>query len=117
MSGVVVIPWYATGFRGDQLEIDLKEIAAISTRYGASDYRVYRGRDDRYRFQQMTTWDEHIDWQRYWESPEMTYFRATHSGWYQVPLLYTWWDLSTSGSVDETAAEPAAVVAENGDAA
>ena len=30
----------------------------------------------------------------------MTYFRASHSSWYQVPVLYGWWDLATSGSID-----------------
>ncbi len=29
----------------------------------------------------------------------MVYFRASHSSWYQVPVLYGWWDLTAAGHV------------------
>ena len=106
MAGTVIVPWYATGFRADAFERALAEIAATALRYGASSYAVYRSRDDRYRFQQLAAFEEHIDWERYWEGPEMTYFRASHSSWYQVPVLYGWWDLTAGGAV---APEPVAV--------
>jgi len=99
MAGTVMVPWYATGFRGDAFEKDLGEAAAVALRYGASSYSVYRSRDDRYRFQQFAAFDEHLDWERYWDGPEMTYFRAAHSSWYQVPVLYGWWDLSAHSAV------------------
>ena len=53
MSGVVHVPWYATGFRGDQLQAELERVSALSVRYGATHYTVYRGRDDRYKFLQV----------------------------------------------------------------
>jgi hypothetical protein len=99
MSGTVIVPWYATGFRPNDFEEALNEVAATALRYGASSYAVYRGRDDRYRFQQLAAFAEHLDWERYWEGPEMTFFRTTHSSWYQVPVLYGWWDLSVHGGV------------------
>jgi len=101
MAGTVIIPWYATGFRADQFEKDLSEVAATALRYGASSYAVYRSRDDRYRFQQLAAFEEHLEWERYWDGPEMVYFRAAHSSWYQVPVLYGWWQQSVSGSVDD----------------
>ena len=103
MAGVVHIPWYATGFRADGFDTDLVDIAAVALRYGATSYAVYRSRDDRYRFQQLAAFEEHLDWERYWDGPEMTYFRASHSSWYQVPVLYGWWDLKASGAVSEDA--------------
>jgi hypothetical protein len=108
MAGTVIVPWYATGFRGDAFELALNEVAATALRYGASSYAVYRARDDRYKFQQLAAFDEHLDWERYWDGPEMTYFRATHSSWYQIPVLYGWWDLTTAGGVSP---EPVAGVA------
>ena len=57
MAGVVSIPWYATLFRGDRFAEALGEIAPLATRYGATDYRVYRNRDDMYRFNQMATFE------------------------------------------------------------
>ena len=70
----------------------------MALRYGASSYAVYRARDDRYRFQQLAAFEEHLDWERYWEGPEMIDFRARHSSWYQVPVLYGWWDLTAGGA-------------------
>ncbi len=104
MAGTVIVPWYATGFRADALEQELGDLAATALRYGATSYGVYRSRDDRYRFQQLAAFEEKLDWERYWEGPEMTYFRTAHSSWYQVPVLYGWWDLSSSGAILGTAA-------------
>jgi hypothetical protein len=102
-AGTVVIPWYATGFRADAFELALNELAATALRYDASSYAVYRARDDRYKFQQLASFSEHLDWERYWDGPEMIDFRVRHSSWYQVPVLYGWWDLTASGAlVSET---------------
>jgi hypothetical protein len=99
MAGTVVVPWYATGFRADAFEASLNEIAPIAMRYGASSYAVYRSREDRYRFQQLAAFDDHYDWERYWMGREMTDFRVRHSGWFQVPIVYGWWDLTVGGAI------------------
>jgi hypothetical protein len=39
----------------------------------------------------------------------MVYFRSRHSSWYQVPVLYGWWDLTAAGAV-----EPEPVASGNG---
>jgi hypothetical protein len=100
MAGTVIIPWYATGFRADGFGEALNEVAATALRYGASSYSVYRARDDLYKFQQFAAFDKHLDWERYWDGNEMTYFRARHSSWYQVPVLYGWWDLTAGGAIE-----------------
>ncbi len=100
MAGTVMIPWYATGFRADGFEAALNEAAAVAMRYGATSYAVFRSKDDRYRFQQFADFESHTDWERYWEGPEMTTFRARHSGWYQVPVLYGWWTRTAVGSIE-----------------
>jgi len=98
MSGVVQIQWYATGFRGDQLEAELTRISAIAPQYGATGYTVYRGRDDRYKFLQVLEFDEHVDFDRYWQGPELVDFRTYCQGWFQVPVAYSWHDLVTAGT-------------------
>jgi len=100
MAGTVIVPWYATGFRADGFEKDLNDVAATALRYGASSYAVYRARDDRYKFQQLAAFDEYLEWERFWEGEEMSYFRTIHSSWYQVPVLYGWWDLTTAGAIE-----------------
>ncbi len=102
MAGTVVIPWYATGFRSDDFETALNEVAATALRYGATSYSVYRARDDRYKFQQFAGFEDHLDWERYWTGPEMTRFRTIHSSWYQVPVLYGWWDRTAGGEIHLT---------------
>ena len=92
MAGVVHIPWYATLFRGDRLAAAVSEVAAVSLRYGATQYRVHRSQDDAYRITQMVWFESRLDWQRYWEGPEMVAFRAEWMSKYQVPVLYVWHD-------------------------
>ena len=99
MAGAVHIPWYATGFRADGMEAALAEIAPLALRYGATSYHVYRSRDDRYKFLQVAVFQDKLDWERYWSGPEMTRFRQVHSGWYQVPVLYQWADISIEGAM------------------
>jgi hypothetical protein len=111
MAGTVIVPWYATGFRADDFEQALNEAAAMALRYGATSYAVYRSKDDRYRFQQLAHFEQHLDWERYWDGPEMVDFRSRHSSWYQVPVLYGWWDLTAGASIE---GETVAIDAPNG---
>jgi quinol monooxygenase YgiN len=105
-AGVVHIPWYATLFRGDALEAALAEIAPVAQRYGATDYRVYRSRDDMYKFLQLSTFEDKTSWEAYWYGPEFIQFRAEYASYYQVPVLYVWNDLVIQGGLDT---EPAAI--------
>jgi len=103
-AGSVHIPWYATLFRGDQLEGALQEIAPVAMRYGARDYDIFRSRDDRYKFLHTVTFDSKADWERYWMSPEFIDWRAEYTSWYQVPVLYVWHDLIAQGQTQLTEA-------------
>lgn len=96
--GMVHIPWYATFFRGDKFETALKVATEGAARYGATDYAVYRSRDDRYKFLQTVSFDSKLDWERYWNSQEMIDFREEFSGFYQVPVLYVWHDVVTEAT-------------------
>jgi hypothetical protein len=111
-GGSVHIPWYATGFRGDKLAAALEDIAPVSLRYGASSYALFRYRDDRYKFLQTATFHDYADWNAYWNSPEFERFRAVNSSFYQVPVLYTWADITAEGALPYdpvTGGQPAAV--------
>jgi len=99
MAGVVHIPWYATVFRGDKFAAALGEIAPLALRYGASDYRIYRSRDDQYKFFHFSTWEAKADFERYWYGEDFSDWRRDFSSWYQVPVLYNWTDLIHTGSM------------------
>ena len=99
-AGVVQIPWYATLFRAERFAAALEQIAPVAMRYGATDYRVYRSRDDRYRFIQMATFEDKLDFERYWYGDDFSAWRADYSSWYQVPIVYSWSDLVLHGSLE-----------------
>ncbi len=113
MTQVVQIPWYVTFFRGDKFEAAIREIAPIALRYGASEYSVYRSRDDAYRFLQMATFEHKADFERYWYGEEFSVWRADYSSWYQVPIVYTWADMLMRGGIGEL--EGLAPVPQRGD--
>jgi hypothetical protein len=100
MAGVVLIPWYATGLRGDQLAVALGEIAPIALRYGASEYHIYRSRDDKYRLMHFSTFENKADFERYWYGEEFAAWRSDFSSWYQVPILYQWMDMIHAGALE-----------------
>jgi hypothetical protein len=104
-AGVVQIPWYATGFRGDGLEDALTQIAPLALRYGARSYVVYRMHEDRYRFNQLAEFDSKLDFERYWYGEEFIDWRVRHSSSYQIPVVYAWSDLVTAGGLELAALE------------
>lgn len=65
MAGVVHLQFYATGFRHDDLEAALAQLAPISMRYGATRYEVFRSRDDRYKFLMAIDFESKGDWDAY----------------------------------------------------
>jgi len=104
MAGNVVhIPWYVTFFRGDRFEEALMQIAPLALRFGASEYSIYRSRDDQYRFLQMATFEDKADFERYWYGDDFNDWRRDFSSWYQVPIIYSWNDLVFQGSLEHAA--------------
>ena len=100
MAGVVNIPWYATVFRGDKFEIALREIAPVALRYGATDFEVLRSNDDRYRFFQFAYFVEKADFELYWYGPEFVEWRADYTSWFQVPIVYSFFDRVARGELN-----------------
>ena len=101
--GYVHIPWYATVFRGDKLAEALAEIAPIATRYGATEYQVYRARDDAYKFLQIAAFEDKLDWDRYWYGEEFVAWRAEYSSVYQVPVVPGWADVVVRDAIEAEA--------------
>jgi quinol monooxygenase YgiN len=104
MAAVCNIPWYVTVFRGDRFELALREIAPVCLRYGATDYEVMRSHDDRYRFWQFSHWENKGDFDAYWYGQEFSEWRADYASWYQVPLVYNWFDRVIAGELERNGA-------------
>lgn len=99
MAGSIHIPWYATVFRGDRFELALREIAPVALRYGATEYTAYRYNDDRYKFLQTALFESKEDFERYWYGPEFNEWRGEYSSWYQVPVVYGWAEVISTGAI------------------
>ena len=72
---------------------------AVALRYGATDWAVYRYNDDRYKFQQLATFEDAAGYTLYWNGPEFAAWRADYAGWYQVPVVYAPMRLVASGRI------------------
>jgi hypothetical protein len=108
VAGVVHVQWYATVLRQEVFAAEVARAAPIALRYGATQYSVHRSNDDRYKILQMSWFESHGDWYRYWESPEMIEFRRRNSGHYQIPVMYVWHEeLATGALGPEVQLEPA----------
>ncbi len=98
-GGVIWVQWYATVLRQEAFALEVAQVAPLALRYGATQYAVHRSLDDRYRITQMSWFDNHDDWYRYWDGPEMIEFRARNSRHYQIPITYTWHDELAAGAL------------------
>lgn len=99
MAGVVHVQWYATLFRSEDMAREVSRAAALSLRYGATQYQVHRSRDDMYRITQMSWFESKTAWYRYWDGPEMIAFRRRNAARFQVPITYVWFDELASGAM------------------
>ena len=106
MAGIAHVAWYATLFRGDQFEVAMREIAPLALRYGATDFEVMRSNDDRYRFFQFAHFENKTDFERYWYGPEFMDWRADYTSWYQVPVIYSWFDRVIAGALETNHVSP-----------
>jgi hypothetical protein len=103
MAKIAYVQWYATVFRGDQLERALEEIAPVALRYGATEFLLMRAGDDRYRMHQFSWFENKLDWDSYWLGPEFVAWRADFSSFYQVPLVYAFHEQVARGEIAEAA--------------
>jgi quinol monooxygenase YgiN len=97
---VIHVQWYATVLQGNTFAEAVSEFAApLTLKYGALKYSVMRSIDDPYRITQQIWFDDHDNWYRYWDGPEMIEFRAKHSRHFQIPVVYFWSDEIASGAL------------------
>jgi hypothetical protein len=101
----ILLPWYATLFRGDRFAEALQEIAPVAMRYGATSYHVYRSEEDLYKFWHWTAVPDKLTWERYWYGDEFARWRAEHASWYQVPIVYTIAHEITAGRIEHETLE------------
>lgn len=89
MSGLAYhLPYYATGLRADQLAEAFVELTPELLRLGALDVRVYRSKEDSYKFLQVIQVEDKDTWARIWNGEAFVRFRTVCGPWFQKPLAY-----------------------------
>lgn len=111
MSGLAYhLPYYATGLRADQLAEALDELTPELLRLGALEVRVYRSKEDAYRFFQVIQVEDKETWTRIWNGTAFVRFRTVCGPWFQKPLAYAPYETISqsvaSGVTDVFAADP-----------
>jgi hypothetical protein len=97
MAYISEISWHVTPFRA-QRWIDLWEpAAALASKYGAEDWRIYRSTEDPLLFRQTITWNDKADFESYWFSEEVSAIREQVIDLYDKPLLPVWFTPIVSG--------------------
>jgi len=98
MPVLTEIRWVANPFRGDKFAEAWLPLAEAVVDYGATAWGFYRALDGRLDFVQHAIFPSKADFERYWYSETVAQARAEMSGYYQVPLLPTFWEITGSGS-------------------
>lgn len=104
MSYTVMIPWYATALRADDLAFALEKISKLALQHQGLRYDVYRFKDDRYRFVQYLEFPTKLEWEAFWYGEVFQDMRASTQGWYQVPVVYSPVEPVTTGRLELTPA-------------
>ena len=99
---MVVINWVANPFRGDRLQEAWEPAAALVTSYGARAWAWTRSKDDPITFAQYAVFEKKVDFERYWNAPEIAEARVQIAGLYQVPLLPVWFECVGWGAITDS---------------
>ncbi|HEX8065128.1 MAG TPA: hypothetical protein VF520_01240 [Thermoleophilaceae bacterium] len=87
---LVLIPWHVNPFRGDAFEERWRPLAEAVLDYGATSWALVRAREEPLAFMQLATFSSEEDFERYWNSEEVSEARVELAGYFQVPLNPEW---------------------------
>src|SRR5581483_10352854 len=90
MSDVNYIDWHVHPFRAERwLEI-WRPALDRAMAFGARSCILSRDIDDPLHFRQVSVWDDHEDFERYWYSDEISALREEALNYFNKPLLPSW---------------------------
>jgi hypothetical protein len=96
---IVEISWITNPFRAEKFAAIWTPAAEAVLDFGARGWAFLRSHDDPQRFVQLGLFDRKIDFDRYWDSPEISECRVRATGLFQVPILPVWYTVEGAGSL------------------
>ena len=104
---LVEIRWVANPFRGEKFGEGWVSAAEAMLDYGATQWSFCRARDGRLDFVQTGLFPSKAHFERYWYSEGIAERRVELSGYYQIPILPTYWEVLGAGeALSSLPAEP-----------
>ena len=102
MPEVNYIDWHVHPFRAERwLEIWRPALdRALS--YGAKSSYLTRDYDDPLHFRQVSVWDDHADFDRYWYSDDISALREAALNYYNKPLVLGWHTVAVNSATVAT---------------
>lgn len=95
----VQIKWTANPFRGEKLAAAWLPAAEAVLDFGATSWSFTRSIEGGLDFVQRATFPSKAHFERYWYSERIAQIRIEIQGWYQVPLLPTYWEIVGEGAL------------------
>jgi hypothetical protein len=97
----VVIRWPINPFRGDTFAETWLPAAEAVLDYGATEWSFTRALDGRLDFIQTALFPSKHHFERYWYSQEISERRVGVTGFYQVLIVPSFWEIVGSGRAEE----------------
>ena len=98
-DNLVQVNWMTNPFRAEKFAAIWTPAAEAVLDYGARGWAFLRSREDPQAFVQLALFDKQVDFDRYWQSTEISEYRVQVAGLYQVPVLPFWLTVEGSGSI------------------
>lgn len=96
MAEICYIDWHIHPFRADRWFEIWEPGAARAMSFGAKSWSLTRSIDDPKVFRQASVWEDRADFDRYWNSDEITDIRERALNYYNKPVLPAWHTLLNS---------------------
>jgi hypothetical protein len=91
------IRWVANPFRGEKFGEGWVSSAEAVLDYGATQWSFCRAHDGRLDFVQTALFPSKAHFERYWYSEQIAEKRVELAGYYQIPILPTYWEVLGAG--------------------
>jgi len=90
MAHINYIDWHTHPFRSERWLETWRPALDRALSFGARSCYLTRSIDDPLHFRQVSVWDDHEDFERYWYSDEIAALREEALNYYNKPLLPSW---------------------------
>jgi hypothetical protein len=102
MADVNYIDWHIHPFRAERWMEIWRPALDRAFSFGAEASYLTRDIEDPLHFRQVSVWADHVDFDRYWYSDEISALREAALNYFNKPLLPSWHTVVVDSAAVET---------------